>query len=80
MNESTAVVQGASKDMAEQNTVILGEIQALQNSSSIMSQGMSEMSTGADKIHETGIALGDVSHQLKASIQKIGGQIDLFTT
>ncbi len=79
MNESSAVVQSASKDMAEQNTVILGEMQALQNSSSIMSQGMSEMSTGAGKIHETGIALGDVSHQLKASIQKIGGQIDLFT-
>ncbi len=79
MNESTAVVQGASKDMAEQNTAILGEMRALQNSSSIMSQSMDEMSTGAGKIHETGIALGDISRQMKESIQKIGGQIDLFT-
>ena len=55
------------------------EIQSLQTASDKMSQGMNDMAMGAHKIRETGMDLGTISQNMKESIQKIGGQIDLFT-
>ena len=79
MNDSAVAVRGASKDMAVQNEAILQEMETLQNSSLMMTQGMNEMADGAHKIRETGMDLGNISHEMKDSIKKIGGQIDLFT-
>lgn len=79
MNESTVAVQGASKDISVRNESILAEMDSLQESSRMMSQGMNEMASGAHKIRETGMGLGNISQDMKESIKKIGGQIDLFT-
>ena len=79
MNESTVAVQGASKDISVRNEAILAEMDSLQESSRMMSQGMNEMASGAHKIRETGMGLGNISQDMKESIKKIGGQIDLFT-
>ena len=79
MNESTQAVQEASKDISYQNESIMQEIQSLQTASDKMSQGMNDMAMGAHKIRETGMDLGTISQNMKESIQKIGGQIDLFT-
>ena len=40
---------------------------------------MNDMATGAHKIRETGVDLRNISRDMKDSIKKIGGQIDLFT-
>lgn len=79
MNESTQAVQGASKDIAYQNESILQEMETLKTSSNKMSQSMNEMASGANRIRETGQDLGHISQNMKESIKKIGGQIDLFT-
>ena len=79
MNESTQAVQGASQDIAYQNKAILQEVETLKTASNKMSQGMNDMASGAHKIRETGKDLGNISQNMKESIQKIGGQIDLFT-
>ena len=79
MNESTQAVQGASQDIAYQNKAILQEVETLKTASNKMSQGMNDMASGAHKIRETGKDLGNISQNMKESIEKIGGQIDLFT-
>ena len=79
MNESTQAVQGASRDIAFQNEAILQEVETLKTASNKMSQGMNDMASGAHKIRETGKDLGNISQNMKESIEKIGGQIDLFT-
>ena len=79
MNDSAVAVQGASQHMASQNKAIVQEITSLQHSSQMMSQGMNDMATGAHKIRETGVDLRNISRDMKDSIKKIGGQIDLFT-
>ena len=43
-----------------------------------MKDGISEMSTGARRINETGSALENISARMKEAIQKIGSQIDQF--
>ena len=64
--------------MQEGNKMILQEVQSLQNASLAMGQSMEEMSVGARKINETGVALSDVAEQMKHSILKIGTQVDKF--
>jgi methyl-accepting chemotaxis protein len=43
-----------------------------------MKDNMSEMSSGATKIKETGTALTDVADKVRQSIRSMGGQIDQF--
>ncbi len=78
MNDSAIEVQSASKSMSARNEKIMREINTLQDATSTMNVSMQEMSVGARKINETGTALGDVSHKVQDSIDKIGSQIDLF--
>ena len=79
MNESTLAVQGASKDIAFQNQSILQEVEELKHASDMMSQEMDVIAADANRIRETGRDLGHISQNMKESIKKIGGQIDLFT-
>ena len=78
MNNSSLEVQRASKDMSSKNEKIMREMQSLQEATSNMQVSMDEMSQGARKINETGTALGDISHKVQKSIEKIGSEIDLF--
>ena len=78
MTESSGEVLRASKEMAGKSSLITKEMQLLQDSTDAMKQSMGEMSIGAKKIDETGSSLGNISHKVKNSIEKIGTQIDLF--
>ncbi len=78
MQDSTLEVKNASAEMEEGNKMILKEVQTLQNAAMAMTQSMEEMGIGAKKINETGTALGEVSDQINASIDKIATQVDKF--
>ena len=78
MNDSTTEVRNASQEMAEGSQAILKEVQALQDATLSMKQGMDEMTIGATKINETGASLGEISGQMEESIRDIGGQVDQF--
>lgn len=78
MNDSTVEVQSASKAMSSKNEKIMHEMNSLQQATYSMNDSMNEMAAGAKKINATGVALGDVSKKVQASIDKIGSQIDLF--
>lgn len=78
MNESSAEVQVASKDMAKKNSAILQEMKSLQEASESMSNSMHEMSAGARRVGDSGVALNSISNNMNAAITKIGKQIDLF--
>ncbi len=78
MNDSTMEVQLASKSMSSKNEHIMKEMNSLKNITSSMKENMDEMSAGARKINETGVALRDISNEVQNSINKIGGQVDLF--
>ena len=43
-----------------------------------MNGSMQEMSAGARKINETGVALNEISTRVKNSIEQIGEEIDQF--
>ena len=79
MNDSTVEVRNASKEMTEGNRAILQNIRSLQDSAGAMKSSMEEMSAGARKINETGTALSEITKTVQNAIEKIGGQIDLFT-
>ena len=79
MNDSTVDVRKASKEMQAKNERIMSEVRMLKDSSTVIKQSMTEMSAGANRINETGASLSNISNQMKDSIEKIGGQIDLFT-
>ena len=57
---------------------ILEEVRNLQDATGIMQSSVEEMSHGAGKIKETGLALRSISEKMKSSIDEIGGQIDKF--
>ncbi len=78
MNDSTSEVKTASYEMSEGNKVILAEIRSLQDATSGIKQGMDEISVGTKRINETGSTLGSIALEVKASIDKIGDQVDLF--
>ena len=78
MNDSTEVVISAVKEMSEGNASILKEIQTLQTSTVELKQNMELMEEGAKSIRETGKSLSDISQQMTASIDDIGGQVDQF--
>ena len=78
MNDSTEVVISAVKEMSEGNASILKEIQTLQASTVELKQNMEQMEAGAETIKETGKSLSDISQQMAASIDVIGGQVDQF--
>lgn len=64
--------------MQQGNQAILEEVQRLQEATSIMRDSMAEMSVGAGKINETGVALNEISSQVKETINKISAEIDQF--
>lgn len=78
MNDSTSEVKTASYEMSEGNKAILSEIKALQDATFSIKQGMNEISAGTSRINETGAVLGSIAMEVKASIDKIGDQVDLF--
>ncbi len=78
MNDSMIEVKNVSSEMEEGNKMILSEVQMLQNATMTMTQGMDEMSVGARKINETGVALKGISSQMNDSITEISSQIDQF--
>lgn len=78
MNNSTEVVISAVKEMSEGNASILKEIQTLQSSTVELKQNMEQMEEGAESIKKTGQSLSDISQQMAASIDDIGGQVDQF--
>ena len=63
---------------SSKNEKIMHEMNSLQQATYSMNDSMKEMAAGAKKINATGVALGDVSKKVQASIDKIGSQIDLF--
>ncbi len=79
MNDSSLEVRNAGKEMMEGNKSILEEVHNLQNATTAIQSSMEEMTNGARKINETGVALSEISKQVKQSIDDIGGQIDKFT-
>ena len=78
MNDSTAQVQAASKEMAAGSHAIMAEVVTLQDETHAMKHGMDEMSQSAGKIGETGGALAEISALMEQSIGEIGRQIDQF--
>ena len=54
------------------NKIILKQVQQLQNSTLSMRECMEEMTNSARKITETGNTLGDVSGNVRKSIEEIG--------
>ena len=78
LNNSTIQVRNSSHDMQTRNSQVVEEMEELYESTKMMNTSMEEMAIGARKINETGSTLGEISSQVKGSINKIGDQIDLF--
>ena len=78
LNHSTVEVRNSSHEMQKRNSSIVDEMEHLYESTKMMNNSMEEMAIGARKINETGATLGDISSQVKDSINKIGAQVDLF--
>lgn len=78
MNDNTIEVRNSSKDMAVQSDAVVNDMNALKETTEDMSISMEEMAIGAQKINETGATLSGISNTVKATIDKIGAQVDLF--
>ncbi|MCR4939907.1 MAG: methyl-accepting chemotaxis protein [Treponemataceae bacterium] len=78
MNNSTAQVQLASQEMTVGSKAIMNEVNALQAATVSMKNEMENMSFGADKINETGVALSEISKLMNSAIDEIGAQVDQF--
>ncbi|SFJ07810.1 HAMP domain-containing protein [Treponema bryantii] len=78
LNSSTSEVRNSSQEMSGRNEQIVKDMQILKESTDMMNTSMEEMAVGARKINETGATLGDISVQVRESIQQIGAQVDLF--
>jgi methyl-accepting chemotaxis protein len=78
MNDNTIEVRNSSKDMAVQSDAVVNDMNALKETTEDMSVSMEEMAIGAQKINETGATLSGISNTVKATIDKIGAQVDLF--
>lgn len=78
LNNTSMEVKGASAEMKQGNQAILEEVKRLQEATAIMRDSMTEMSAGAAKINETGVALNEISSQVKTTIDKVSEEINLF--
>ena len=78
LNNSTIEVRNSSHEMQARNSQIVEEMEHLYETTKMMNSSMEEMAVGARKINETGATLGEISEQVKESINKIGEQVDLF--
>ena len=78
MNDNTFEVKTASHEMKEGNQMILGEVQNLQNTTLIIRDSMEGMSAGAQSMDQTSSSLSEIAEQVRDTVEKIGGQIDLF--
>ncbi len=79
MNECSVDVKKASSKIAENNQVILSEVQNLQNTTSTMKSSMDDMESGAKNIDETGSNLSQMNDNLHIAINKIDNQIEQFS-
>jgi methyl-accepting chemotaxis protein len=78
LNSSSGEVHNSSNEMSARSEEIVKDMAVLAEASSVMSQSMDEMAIGAKKINETGSTMRDIAEFVKASIDKIGAQVDLF--
>ena len=79
MNDTTVEVQRSSKMMNDQKNAVTDGMGQLSDVTAVMKSGMEEISIGARRINETGIALTEISGKVQEAIDKIGLQVDLFT-
>lgn len=79
MNETTSNVRDASLKMTDGNRMILKEVDQLRNATTGIRSNMDLISASAEEIKCTGNSLEEISGTVKACIDKIGSQIDLFT-
>ncbi|MDE6349522.1 MAG: cache domain-containing protein [Treponemataceae bacterium] len=79
MNDTTVEVQRSSKMMNDQKNAVTDGMSQLSDVTAVMKSGMEEISIGARRINETGIALTEISGKVQEAIDKIGLQVDLFT-
>ena len=78
MNDSTLQVRSASKEMATDSRTIMNEVSMLKSGSENMQQGVTEMSSSAEKINELGNMLTEISQLMEKSITSMGKQVDQF--
>jgi methyl-accepting chemotaxis protein len=78
MNDTTVSVRDASTEISGKNKTILTAAGQLQQSSAAIKNSISEMSTGAGKISETGSVLKEISLHMREAVQQISGQINQF--
>jgi len=78
MNDSTFEVKNASSTMAQENALIMSEVNKLQDATAVIKGSVTEMHAGAEKINETGAGLSNISGQVTESIRQIGDEIGLF--
>jgi len=64
--------------MSNGSQSILQEVTTLKDYTDEMGTSMIEMDAGAKKINETGVALHDISSQMRDTISQIGNEIDQF--
>lgn len=82
MNDSTlevrSAVKAASSSMIEKSGKILKDMEIIENAMSVIKGSMVYMTSGTKSINEGSGALSEISDSIKASIEKIGTQIDKF--
>lgn len=78
MSDSTAEVRQASSEMSSGNESILKEVRRLKDSTADMEDSVNLMTTSAEKISSIKYMLESIVEQMKASISKVGSQIDNF--
>ncbi|MCI1208090.1 MAG: methyl-accepting chemotaxis protein [Treponema sp.] len=78
MNDTTVSVRDASTEISGKNKTILAAAGQLQQSSAAIKNSISEMSTGAGKISDTGSVLKEISLHMREAVQQISGQINQF--
>jgi methyl-accepting chemotaxis protein len=64
--------------MAIGNKQILSEIKTLRDATTVIKDGMQEMSIGARDMNKTSALLSGISSKVNDSINRIGEQIDQF--
>lgn len=78
MNDTSYDVKTAGNQMSEGSVEIISKMRTLQQISQYLSESMKEMSIGATKINDSGVAIDEITKKVKASIDEISEQIDLF--
>lgn len=78
MSDTTQEVRNAAGEMSNGSQSILHEVTTLKDYTDEMGTSMIEMDAGAKKINETGVALHEISTQMRGTITQIGNEIDQF--